>query len=81
MGADFANWQATKDSFELFAYEVMPHFTGQADPVQASYDMVCGAGSRWVDQGWKNRHVPRQGRTSVHFQQKQALFVFVMHIS
>lgn len=49
MGADFANWQATKDSYELFAYEVMPHFTGQAAPVQASYDMVCGAGSRWAD--------------------------------
>jgi limonene 1,2-monooxygenase len=28
---------------------VMPHFTGQAAPVQASYDMVVGAGSRWVD--------------------------------
>ena len=49
MGADFANWQATKDSYELFAYEVRPHFTGQAAPVQASYDMVCGAGSRWAD--------------------------------
>ncbi len=49
MGADFANWQATKDSWELFAYEVMPHFTGQATPPQASYDMVCGAGSRWAD--------------------------------
>ena len=27
----------------------MPHFTGQLAPVQASYDRVVGAGSRWVD--------------------------------
>jgi limonene 1,2-monooxygenase len=49
LGADLANWQATKDSYELFAYEVMPHFTGQAGPVQASYDRIVGAGSKWVD--------------------------------
>lgn len=49
LGADLADWQATKDSYELFAYEVMPHFTGQAAPVQASYDRVVGAGSKWVD--------------------------------
>jgi limonene 1,2-monooxygenase len=49
MGADFADWGATKDSWELFAYEVMPHFTGQAAPVQASYDKIVDAGTRWVD--------------------------------
>lgn len=49
MGADFAAWQATKDSYELFAYEVMPHFTGQAAPVQASYDKIIDGGTRWVD--------------------------------
>ena len=49
MGADFAPWQATKDSYELFAYEVMPHFTGQAAPVQASYDKIVDAGTRWAD--------------------------------
>jgi limonene 1,2-monooxygenase len=49
LGADLADWQATKDSYELFAYEVMPHFTGQAAPVQASYDRVIGAGTKWVD--------------------------------
>jgi limonene 1,2-monooxygenase len=49
LGADIADWQATKDSYELFAYEVMPHFTGQAAPVQASYDRVVSAGSKWVD--------------------------------
>jgi limonene 1,2-monooxygenase len=27
----------------------MPHFTGQAAPVQASYDLVIGAGTKWVD--------------------------------
>ena len=27
----------------------MPHFTGQLAPVQASYDRVIGAGSKWVD--------------------------------
>jgi limonene 1,2-monooxygenase len=49
LGADLADWRATKHSYELFAYEVMPHFTGQAAPVQASYDRVIGEGSRWVD--------------------------------
>ena len=27
----------------------MPHFTGQLAPVQASYDRVIGAGTKWVD--------------------------------
>lgn len=49
LGADLADWQATLRSYELFAYEVMPHFTGQTTSVQASYDRVVGAGSRWVD--------------------------------
>ena len=49
MGADFAGWQATKDSYELFAYEVAPHFTGQTRPVQDSYDRIVDAGSRWGD--------------------------------
>jgi limonene 1,2-monooxygenase len=49
LGADLADWEATKRSYELFAYEVMPHFTGQAAPVQASYDKIIDAGSRWVD--------------------------------
>ncbi len=49
LGADIADWRATKESYELFAYEVMPHFTGQAAPVQASYDLVVSAGSKWVD--------------------------------
>jgi limonene 1,2-monooxygenase len=49
LGADLADWRATMDCYELFAYEVMPHFTGQAAPVQASYDYVVGAGTKWVD--------------------------------
>jgi limonene 1,2-monooxygenase len=27
----------------------MPHFTGQLGPVQASYDLVMGAGTTFVD--------------------------------
>ena len=49
LGADIADWRATQESYELFAYEVMPHFTGQAALVQDSYDLVIGAGSKWVD--------------------------------
>jgi limonene 1,2-monooxygenase len=49
LGADLADWHQTKRSYELFAEQVMPHFTGQLQPVQASYDHVVGAGSRWVD--------------------------------
>jgi len=48
-GADIANWPATKRSYELFAEEVMPHFTGQLNPVQTSYDFVTGQGNKWVD--------------------------------
>jgi limonene 1,2-monooxygenase len=49
LGADLADWHQTKRSYELFAEQVMPHFTGQLQPVQASYDLVVGSGSRWVD--------------------------------
>jgi limonene 1,2-monooxygenase len=42
-GADFASWPATLRSYELFAEEVAPRFTGQLDPVMASYDRVMGA--------------------------------------
>jgi limonene 1,2-monooxygenase len=49
LGADIANWSATKRSYELFAEEVMPRFTGQLDPVQKSYDFVTGQGNKWVD--------------------------------
>jgi limonene 1,2-monooxygenase len=49
LGADLADWAATRRSYELFAEEVMPHFTGQLAPVQSSYDHVMGAGTKWVD--------------------------------
>jgi limonene 1,2-monooxygenase len=48
MGADFAPWQATLRHYELFAEEVMPHFTGQLAPVAASYERVLQAGDRYV---------------------------------
>jgi limonene 1,2-monooxygenase len=40
---DFARWAPTLRSFELFAEEVIPRFTGQLESVQASYDRVMGA--------------------------------------
>jgi limonene 1,2-monooxygenase len=49
LGADLADFQATLRSYELFAEQVMPRFTGQLDAVQASYDRIVGAGTRWVD--------------------------------
>lgn len=49
LGADLADFPATLRSYELFAAEVMPHFTGQLSAPQASYDLVCGAGTKWVD--------------------------------
>jgi limonene 1,2-monooxygenase len=44
-----ADWHQTLRSYELFAEQVIPHFTGQLAGPQASYDKIIGAGSRWVD--------------------------------
>ncbi len=49
LGADLADWKATLRNYELFAEEVMPRFTGQLPPVQASYDHVMSQGSKFVD--------------------------------
>lgn len=49
LGADIADWAATKRSYELFAEAVMPHFAGQLAAPQASYDRIIAGGSRWVD--------------------------------
>ena len=49
LGADLADFPATLRSYELIAEQVMPHFTGHLAAAQTSYDMVCGAGTRWVD--------------------------------
>lgn len=39
-GADFASWPDTLRSYELFAEEVIPRFTGHLTPVLRSYDHV-----------------------------------------
>lgn len=39
-GIDFADWDATLRSYRLIAEEVIPHFDGQLQPVQTSYDLV-----------------------------------------
>jgi limonene 1,2-monooxygenase len=49
LGADLADFPATLRNYELFADQVMPHFTAQMDAVTTSYDKVIGAGTRWVD--------------------------------
>jgi limonene 1,2-monooxygenase len=49
LGADLAGFPATLRNDELLAEQVMPDFTGQLAPVQASYEKVIGAGTRWVD--------------------------------
>lgn len=49
LGADLADWAATKRSYELFAEYVMPHFTGQLSAPIASYNKIVDAGSQWVD--------------------------------
>ena len=49
LGADFADWRATRRNYELFAEAVMPHFTGQLEPVQTTYDLIMSGGSTYVD--------------------------------
>ncbi|HZZ47077.1 MAG TPA: LLM class flavin-dependent oxidoreductase, partial [Pseudonocardia sp.] len=39
-GADFASWADTLRSYELFAEQVIPRFTGHIEPVLRSYDHV-----------------------------------------
>jgi limonene 1,2-monooxygenase len=48
-GHDWANPQATKHSFELFAQYVMPHFTGQLDAPANSCEWVTGSGGEFVN--------------------------------
>ncbi|MCJ7437668.1 MAG: LLM class flavin-dependent oxidoreductase [Acidimicrobiia bacterium] len=47
-GHEWADPEATRRSYELFARYVMPHFQGQLEPVQASYDWIVGSGGRFV---------------------------------
>jgi limonene 1,2-monooxygenase len=48
-GGDIADWAATLRSYELFAQYVMPHFQGQLEPTQASYDWIIGTDHRFVN--------------------------------
>jgi limonene 1,2-monooxygenase len=48
-GHDWANPEATRRSFELFAQYVMPHFTGQLTAPEASCDWVTGSGGEFVN--------------------------------
>src|SRR6478752_390321 len=48
-GGDIAGWGATLRSYELFAQYVMPHFQGQLEPTQASYDWIVGTDHRFVN--------------------------------
>jgi Coenzyme F420-dependent N5,N10-methylene tetrahydromethanopterin reductase and related flavin-dependent oxidoreductases len=45
---DWARPDAKLRSYELFAQYVMPRFTGQLEPVQASHDWVTGSGGEFV---------------------------------
>jgi limonene 1,2-monooxygenase len=48
-GGDVADFPATLRSYELFAQYVMPHFQGQLEPPQASYDWIVGTDHRFVN--------------------------------
>ncbi|MDT7708889.1 MAG: limonene 1,2-monooxygenase [Pseudonocardiales bacterium] len=56
-GADFASWPDTLRSYELFAEEVIPRFTGHLAPVMASYDHV-------LDQTDNNRAATTAARSA-----------------
>ncbi len=47
-GHEWADPAATRKSYELFARHVMPHFQGQLDPLQTSYDWLVGSEGRFV---------------------------------
>ena len=64
-GHEWADPAATLRSYELFARYVMPHFQGQLEPVQASYDWIVGSEGRFVTRGDERDRQgdrgPRQG--------------------
>ncbi|TFC80539.1 LLM class flavin-dependent oxidoreductase [Cryobacterium sp. TMS1-20-1] len=49
MGVDWANFPATLRSYELFAEEVIPHFTGVLDSMDKSYHRTMDEGFRSAD--------------------------------
>jgi limonene 1,2-monooxygenase len=48
LGADLADVEQTKRSYELFAQYVMPHFQGQLTPTRASHDWIVGTDHAFV---------------------------------
>ncbi|HSA52070.1 MAG TPA: LLM class flavin-dependent oxidoreductase, partial [Yinghuangia sp.] len=50
MGADFADPEATRRSYELIAREVIPHFTGQSAGPYGSQAWQVELSERWRDQ-------------------------------
>ncbi len=48
-GHEWADPEATRRSYELFARYVMPHFQNQLEPIQASYDWIVGSEGRFVN--------------------------------
>lgn len=50
LAADLADQEATRHSYELFAREVMPHFTGSSAGPLRSQDWQVGLSQTWKDQ-------------------------------
>ena len=63
-GIDFANWRDTLRSYELFAEEVMPRFTGQLAPVLKAYQHV-------LDESEATRSATRAARAAAVEQWKR----------
>ena len=49
MAHEWADREATLRSYELFARHVMPHFQGQIDRPQSSFDWVTGSDGEFVN--------------------------------
>lgn len=60
MGHDWANWPATKRSFELFAEVVMPHFNGKFKIMKQGYDEVIGSGFTGAQTTAKSQQAARE---------------------
>jgi limonene 1,2-monooxygenase len=67
MGADWANFQDTLSSNELFASEVMPYFNGGVAPMLEAYDRV-------MDTGFEAAEATRlaQDQTTARFEKERA---------
>jgi limonene 1,2-monooxygenase len=49
LDVELARRLAGTRNYELFAEAVMPHFTGQLEPVRTTYDLIMSGGSTYVD--------------------------------